>query len=1178
MNRFPPAMQAARPIVFLCALSTVAALAHGQNAQNPATSVLRWSNGRTTTVSAQSARTLAQRLDGLTGQEARHILVHFAQPVEPSDRAALGAMGLELTTALGGTSYFASLRPGADHGGLSRASISSVSAITRQQKLHRDLEQGIYRAWMIDHGALATSARGASLLESGVVRQDELDELGVDPEVAVVAMLHPDVARAPALKQIAARLGGRVVREIESINAASLLVRASQVGSLADLDAVMWVEPPLPALSENNAQNRALTGVDLVNSAPYALSGEGVSVLVYDGGKAFAHEDFGARLTIGSSDTSPVSGHATHVAGTLGGDGTGNREHRGMAPSVQIVSYGFEAPGGLMPGFLYTDPGDIEADYLEAYTLYGVDLTNNSIGSNIESNLYDCAWQGDYGATSALIDSIARGAMGAPLRVIWAAGNERQGSRCDVEGFGDFYSIAPPAGAKNHISVGSVDADTDGVSSFSSWGPTDDGRIKPDVSAPGCQYGGDSAVTSTYLQGYYTTLCGTSMAAPTASGICAMILEQHRLTFPDRPDPMNATLKALLANTAVDRGRPGPDFEYGYGSIRATGAIDAVASKNIAEGDVAQGEIYRAVVVVGPGEAELRVTAAWDDAPAAPNVVGALVNDLDLRVIDTLGTAHMPWTLDPSAPSADAIQTARDGRNNIEQVSIPNPAPGVYVVEVVGFNIAQGPSQTFGLASSSTLIGRSSAGVVRFGRPAYPCAGAGAGTGSVLLVDRDLNTSDNTTDTVDVVLESSATAGAPIVLTLTETSADSAAFGAEFTYASSPGSDLIVADGGTITAAYVDANDGKGNSDVAATASARIDCAPATASSVGFSEIRPRSARIDITLASPASVTVYLGESPTSMGRTVVSNRFSGFHSLLLDGLRDDTTYYASVMTTDEAGNSAMHDNGGDGHRFTTPFMPDFFTEEFTAGFDLEGLTLTLKPAGTIDGYEAYVSELAGGALPFEPTDGQPVAFSGFDDSVFVPITGGESVTLFGEAYTGIHIGTNGYITLGAPDTQWNNLVMNHFNLPRVSAFFNDLNPILSGTVHHQQLADRMVISYDEVTTIFPVNANTFQIELHFDGTIVMSWERIESERALVGVSAGLGIDSQYLESDLSSYPAPPSCLADFDGDGALSFFDVSAFIGAYNASDPAADLNGDGVLSFFDVSVFVSAYNAGCP
>lgn len=1174
MHCVPNASRTARRFAVLCTVAGLAASVHAQNAQNPATQTLKWSNGQTTAVAIMSQPEIAQRIDQLASrQDQSRVLVHFAYPIEESDRAHLKELGLEITTALGGTSYFATLSLGADHNALSRASISSISSITRQQKLHRDLEGGIYRSWMIDHEAITKSPLGTKLAESGMVSKEELDQIGADPDVVVITMFHADVDRAQALREITDQFDARVVREVKSINSASILIKASQVKTLAEQDKVMWVEPPIPAFSENNAENRALTEVNTVNAGPYNLSGDGVTVLVYDAGQAFAHQDYGSRLTIGASDTDSISGHATHVAGTVGGDGTGNSNHRGMAPSVEIVSYGFEVVGGLQPGFLYTDPGDVEADYLEAFNLYGVDISNNSIGSNVESNGYNCDWQGDYGTTAALIDAIARGSMGSPFRIVWAAGNERQGSRCDIEGFGDFYSVAPPGSAKNHITVGSVDSNTDNISSFSSWGPTDDGRLKPDISAPGCQTSGDFGVTSTSSSNGYTTFCGTSMAAPTTAGISSLLLEQYRMTFPDRNDPMNATLKALLANSAVDRGRPGPDFEYGYGSIRATNAADTIIAENIVESEVTQGGTFRAIIIVNPGDTELKVTAAWDDAPGAPNVNNALVNDLDLRVIDSSGTVHMPWTLNPASPSSNAIQSLRDDRNNIEQVAILNPAPGAYTVEVVGFNVAQGPTQSFGLVSSSTLINCSSAGIVGLGNSIYPCSGSS----TVQIVDCDLNTSDTIVDSVDVMLESSATPGLPIMLTLTETAPESATFIGGFTYADSAGSDLLVAEGATITASYIDADDGNGNFNVLVTASATIDCTPPLVSSVGFSDIEPRSATIDVTLDEPASITVRYGTSPASMTEMVSSNALSDSHSISISGLQDETTYYASVMSTDQAGNSSMDNNGGAGYSFTTPDIPDFFTEEFTSGLDLEGLSLTLTPTNTVDGYQAHIEPLAGGVLPFEPTDGSPVSLSD-DDSELVSISGGNTITLYGQAYTNLYVGSNGYITLGGSDTDYTESLDDHFSQPRISGLFDDLNPSSSGTVYRQQLADRMVISYDRVTEYSGSNQNTFQIELHFDGTIVISWERIDSSDAVVGISEGDGTSPDFLESDLSSYPAPSNCAADFNGDGTLDFFDVSDFINAFNANDPAADLTGDGVFNFFDVSEFVNLFSVGCP
>jgi len=94
------------------------------------------------------------------------------------------------------------------------------------------------------------------------------------------------------------------------------------------------VEPPLPRMSTTNAENRALTGANTVQSGPsYGLDGTGVTALIYDGGSALAgHQDFSGRLTVIDSDG--LSDHATHVAGTVGGDGSINFNHRGMDGSA----------------------------------------------------------------------------------------------------------------------------------------------------------------------------------------------------------------------------------------------------------------------------------------------------------------------------------------------------------------------------------------------------------------------------------------------------------------------------------------------------------------------------------------------------------------------------------------------------------------------------------------------------------------------------------------------------------------------------------------------------------------------------------------------------------------------------------------------------------------------------
>ncbi len=458
---------------------------------------------------------------------------------------------------------------------------------------------------------------------------------------------------------------------------------------------MIWIEPPLPTLEAVNDSNRPAIQADIVQESPYGLDGTGVKVMVFDAGTGNAnHADFGGRLT--ARDNSGTGDHATHTAGTIGGDGTvSGGVRRGMAPNVTIEAYGFEWSGGI---FLYDNPGDIIEDYSEAINTYEVVLANNSIGTNTATNGFPCSITGDYGVTSAVIDSIVIGDLGAPLRIVWANGNERQSSNCGNQ----FHTTAPPACAKNHLTVGAMNSDDDSVTSFTSWGPCDDGRLKPDLSAPGCQNNADGGVTSTSASGNYSTKCGTSMASPTVVGAGALLLQDFRAQFEALPDFAPSTMKVLLAHTVKDLQNTGPDYKTGYGLVQVKDAIDFMRTAQFTEQEIEQGAVHAFNVAVPPGTEELKFTLAWDDVPGTPLVIPSLVNDLDIRAVSPGGQPHFPWTLDPDNPGAPAVRTQADHVNNIEQVVVDNPQPGDWIVEVSGFVIPEGP-QAYSLAGSPNL-------------------------------------------------------------------------------------------------------------------------------------------------------------------------------------------------------------------------------------------------------------------------------------------------------------------------------------------------------------------------------------------------------------------------------------------------------------------------------------------
>ena len=901
---------------------------------------------------------------------------------------------------------------------------------------------------------------------------------------------------------------------LKSINGIVVEVPFSEAWTLAEDDRVRWVEPALPQFNDLNDSNRVITEVDEVQDSPYGLDGEGVVVMVYDGGYAYSgHQDFGGRLT--TRDDAGTSDHATHVAGTIGGDGAASAgQYTGMAPAVTIESYGFQQDGGLQEGFLYTDPGDLEADYSDAINNYGAVISNNSIGTNTAPNGFPCEWTGDYGVTSSLIDGVVRGDLGAPMRIVWANGNERQTDRC-----GNLYfTTAPPACAKNHITVGAMNSNDDTVTYFTSWGPSDDGRIKPDISAPGCQSDGDGGVTSTSSSGGYSTKCGTSMASPTACGIGALLIQDHRNQYPDAPEMANSTLKTLLAHTAFDAGNVGPDCQYGYGSIRSKAAIDHLRGGSFLETNIAQNESYNFLIVVPAGAERFQVTAAWDDVPAEPLVVPSLVNDIDVVVHGPDGTRYYPWSINPDDPSQPATQNAEDHINNIEQVTVANPAEGIWSVELVG-TVVTTDTQLVSVAASPELIDCSSSGIVTLDRSVYPLEGQLA----VRVVDCDLNTDDQLVE--EYVIDVCSNLECETVQLIESGEATSEFVGLLLHSTTDAVGVLQVEDGGTISTTYSDASDIDGNP-AQVTDDATVDGAVPAITGVEILTVEPRAATIEVYFDEPCQITVEYATTCGASGESKSVSAYESVHTVTLSGLEDDTDYFFTITGTDQAGNTVVDDNGGDCYTFMTTPVPDYFTEQFGSGVDLAGFSIRFSPNGSIDFYSACGETI--GTLPVDPSGGAAVSLSDDDSQEIAP---GQPVLLYGTPWDTFYVNSNGSLTFQSGDTSYGESLSSHFAAPRISALWDDLNPSVGGTVSWKDTGQSIVVTYENVPEYSTSNDNTFQIEFFDSGDLRLSWLNIDLADAVVGLSAGTGSDPDFLPTDLSGLttgcgPQPPNATS----------------------------------------------------
>jgi subtilisin family serine protease len=1135
-----------------------------------------------------AVRTLAAR------PAATHVLASFDRPLLPAERTQVEQAGLRLLDYVGGNAYFAALDPAAMNPEALSASkrLLRVEPLQHNWKLHPDLASNLLRSWTITKTPQIDPQEirnGSNFSVAALARH------GIDPTVVTLVTLHANVVQADGVRAVLAHRGA-VVSQLSTVNALVVELPYSQIPSLADEDVVEYLEPPMPALDAVNDSARAQIGANIVQAAPYNLNGQGVNVFVWDVGKvSMSHPDLTGRVTWMTPDSPGEALHSTHVAGTIGGTGMASGgTFKGMAPAVHFSSAAIE---GFSQGGLYTNPDDMEADFRNAFNNYSAHIANTSMGSNVEPNGYPCDWEGDYGLTSQVLDALIRGdATHAPIRSVWAAGNERQGSRCNTQGgtnYQGYRKIAPPAPAKNQIAVGALNSNDSSVTNFTSWGPTDDGRLKPEISGPGCQSNGDLGVTSTVPGGGYAALCGTSMASPSVCGIGALILQDYRVHYPTRPDPRNSTLKAIFAQTARDIVGPGgsnppagPDYQTGYGAVQAQQAIDLVRSGNVIENTInATGDVYRALVVVAPTDTQLKVTIAWDDVPATLPVTNALVNDLDLVVTSPSGVRAFPWTLNPAQPAAAAVRTQEDHLNNLEQVQVDNPEPGAWQIVIRGTNIPTG-SQAFSMTAAPYLVNCSTVGLATVAPTLVNCQ-------SVLtlnVIDCDLNTSNQTVDTVTVNVASTLdTTGLSVLLT--ETDPASAVFSGTVQLGSVSGPGVLgVSDGGTVTLTYTDADDGQGHQNVPRTASANLDCVPPVISGVSTTNIQIRSATVNFIASEPGTAAVRYGTACGQLTSTAPAPRGTT-QSINLTGLFPSTTYFYAIDAHDDAGNTGTDDNHGSCYTFTTPRTPDLFTTQFNSGFSLSNTSVMFTPGDPIDFYSAC-STTGLTQLPNNPVGVTAIPL-GHDGYSQISLVSGATVRFYGQTYSSFFVGSNGYITFGQGDSSHQATLDHHFGvsppnpaLARISALFQDLDP--SGLtppngITWRQLFDRAVVSYINVPSTNPsTSLNTFQVELFFDGKVRLSFLNCGGLGALApitGLARGNGYDAAiFTSSNLASYPTcAPLCPIDLNGDGVTTVQDFLTYLQLYANGDLRADFTHDGAVTVFDFLVYVQLYAEGC-
>jgi hypothetical protein len=451
-------------------------------------------------------------------------------------------------------------------------------------------------------------------------------------------------------------------------------------------------------LTTFNSNAASTTGAaSLQNGNPgFILNGNQQHIFQWDGGAVLSsHNEFGNRIE--SNEGSEISLHATHVAGTLIASGI-IPQAKGMAPQALLHAYTYD--------------NDIAEITLQSESnTYGYMISNHSYGTVTGWYRVNNSWQwagdetvsknedytaGFYSSRTRQLDQISY--LSPYHAIVWAAGNDRSETGDgthppDCNGGTGFDCIAQEATAKNTITVGAVGsvANYSGsasviMSSFSSWGPTDDGRIKPDVVSNGMNL----FSTGNGASDQYTILSGTSMATPSVSGSLSLLQELYKKI---NQKPMRAsTLKALTIHTAREAGvSDGPDYSYGWGLVNVAEAASLISKEDkvnvfILEGKLANDQTHTWQLNPMPNQ-KITATLVWTDPAGIPPfpeldpVQKMLVNDLDIRIIDPGNGIQYPWILSRANPTNPATR-GDNSTDNVEKIEFDFPENQTYDLTV----------------------------------------------------------------------------------------------------------------------------------------------------------------------------------------------------------------------------------------------------------------------------------------------------------------------------------------------------------------------------------------------------------------------------------------------------------------------------------------------------------------
>ena len=869
----------------------------------------------TTTPSAKMAPAVRFQAQGLSAQNPASglFLVQFENPLSPAERAELRTQGVELLKYVPDDAFVARFN------NVSAAKIGGLSYVRWV---------GPFRPDHKIHPGLSAAVRAASPSNHLVAVNILLSPDAKSTEVAGVRSLLASVQHESRLRQ------GTILRGT---------LNPTNLPALAQSGSVLWIERAPKRKLVDELASKIVGGDDGNTGTPTltqqeGFTGAGVTVCVADtgldtGNTNTMHPDLRGRVAgfkyYGSlTDGSDGYGHGTHCAGIVAGNAatgetdpdTGAFYGLGVASGASLfIERIFDADANEV------SPAPADADLTRDAVRAGAQIGANSWGNDV---------QGEYDIDAAQFDELVRDADAStpgdqPYILEFSAGNAGP----------DAETMDSPASGKNVIATGASEnvagtlAETyglyadgpDTMADFSSRGPCQDGRIKPDLVAPGTWIASaastnadEAAIAWTVIDDYYVYMGGTSMSGPHAAGAAAVFVQYYK-SLHTNAVPSPALVKAALINSADEldeaNGGPGPvpNNDEGWGRINLANIIVT----NIASTPrfyqyldqtvlLTNSQVYSQHIFVQGSDEPLKITLAYTDVPGFPGAIPALVNDLDLEVVAPDGTLYRGNQFGagesvPNAPTPDKL-------NNVEGVYLSQPAPGDYLVRVRGSKIVQDAitntpnviDQDFALVSSGNLA-RPGTGFILLDRPRYTAPGV-----MQIEVFDAARAASNTVS----ALVTNLTAHRSVTNLLHAPGNYGAFTGAVATVTGTAGAGQIqIANGDNLEADYFDASGAKRIATAVADLVSPVISSVASTTDVGILTITWQTSE-------PATSIVRYGTNSSNLNLGVTNLSLVTNHVVKLTGLISGRTYYFLIVSSDAAGNTATNNNGGADYTF----------------------------------------------------------------------------------------------------------------------------------------------------------------------------------------------------------------------------------------------------------------------